>query len=99
MLHITQAALGEDEVTNEQVLQMLETRGTVVEYSIGGEVHPTPADPQRPRHKHAYVKYLLPINHRDRRYCTLFDMQSLCECCSRQLRWPRWRAAADHLFG
>ena len=49
-LHITQAALAPDEVTNEQVLAMARARGTLTEWSIGDEVHPQPADPARPRH-------------------------------------------------
>ena len=73
-LHITQAALGVDEVTNEQVLAMARTKGVLIEYSIGDEVHPSPADPNRPRHKHYYLHYLQPINHRDARFCQIFDM-------------------------
>lgn len=76
-LHITLAGLGVDEVTNTQVLAMVQTKGTLVEYSIGDEVHPQPASPLRPRHKHIYVKYMDPINHRDARYCALFDMRGL----------------------
>lgn len=73
-LHITQAALAVDEISNEDVLRMARSRGDLLEYSIGDEVHPSPADPQRPRHKHYYLKYRSPINHRDARYCTIFDM-------------------------
>ena len=73
-LHITQAALGIDEITNEQVLAMARSKGELIEFSIGDEVHPTPADPNRPRHKHYYLHYAQPINHRDARYCTIFDM-------------------------
>ena len=51
-LHVTLAALSIDEVTNEQVLAMARQRGQLVEYSIGDELHATPADPTRPRHKH-----------------------------------------------
>ena len=74
-LHVTLAGLGVDEVTNEQVLQMACARGTLVEYSIGDEVHPTPANPQRPRHKHFFLHYMSPIAHRDARYCAYFDMR------------------------
>ena len=73
-LHVTQAALAPDEVTNEQVLAMARGRGTLTEWSIGDEVHPDPADPARPRHKHHYLHYADAINHRDARYCTYFDM-------------------------
>ena len=73
-LHVTLAGLGVDEVTNEQVLAMARSRGTLVEYSIGDEVHPAPTDPMRPRHKHFFLHYMSPINHRDARYCTYFDM-------------------------
>lgn len=74
-LHVTQPALGVDEVSNEDVLAMARSRGTLIEWSIGDEVHPTPADPIRPRHKHYFLHYLEPINHRDARYCQLFDMR------------------------
>ena len=74
-LHVTLAALAVNEVTNEQVLEMARRRGSLVEYSIGDELHPTPADPNRPRHKHFYLHYMTPINHRDARYCAYFDMQ------------------------
>ena len=73
-LHITQAALAVDEVSNEDVLAMARSKGDLLEYSIGDEVHPSPADPNRPRHKHYYLKYRTPINHRDARYCQIFDM-------------------------
>ena len=73
-LHITQAALAPDEVTNEQVLAMARARGTLTEWSIGDEVHPQPADPARPRHKHYYLHYADAINHRDARHCTYFDL-------------------------
>jgi hypothetical protein len=73
-LHVTQSALAVDEVSNEQVLTMARTRGDLIEYSIGDELHPTPADPNRPRHKHYYLHYRNPINHRDARFCQLFDM-------------------------
>ena len=73
-LHVTLAALGDNEVSNEQVLAMAKQRGTLVEWSIGDELHPTPADPNRRRHKHFYLHYLIPVNHRDARYCTYFDM-------------------------
>ena len=75
MLHVTLAALGVNEVTNEQVLEMARTKGDLIEYSIGDEVHPSPADRQKPRHKHFYLKYRDAINHRDARYCTAFDMR------------------------
>lgn len=74
-LHVTLAALGVNEVSNEQVLVMARARGELVEWSIGDELHPSPADPGRPRHKHFYLHYRIPINHRDARYCTYFDMQ------------------------
>ena len=74
-LHVTMAALEVNEVSNEDVLAMARTRGNLLEYSIGDELHPQPADPTRPRHKHFYLKYEVAINHRDARYCTLFDMQ------------------------
>ena len=73
-LHITQAALGVDEVSNEAVLAMARTKGELLEFSIGDEIHPTPADPQRPRHKHFYLKYRNSIQHRDARFCMLFDV-------------------------
>ena len=76
-LHVTLAALGVDEVANEQVLLMAQARGTLVEWSIGDELHATPADPNRPRHKHFYLHYMNPVNHRDARYCTYFDMIGL----------------------
>ena len=74
-LHITQAALAVDEISNEDVLAMARTKGELVEYSIGDEIHPQPADPNRPRHKHYYLKYRTAINHRDSRFCTIFDMR------------------------
>ena len=70
-------ALAVNEVTNEQVLDMAKMKGDLIEFSIGDEIHPTPADPQKPRHKHFYLKYRDPINHRDARYCTIFDMTGL----------------------
>lgn len=74
-LHITQASLGVDEISNEEMLAMLKRKGEIVEYSIGDEVHTSPSNPNRPRHKHAFVHYLQPINHRDSRYCQIFDMR------------------------
>jgi len=73
-LHITLAALEVDEISNEAVLAMARTRGQLIEWSIGDEIHPSPADPSRPRHKHYFLHYSTPINHRDARYCQLFDM-------------------------
>jgi len=75
MLHITLSALGVDEVSNEAVLHMAQSKGALMEYSIGDEVHPNPADQSRPRHKHFYLKYADSINHRDARYCSIFDMR------------------------
>ena len=74
-LHITMAALGVGEVPNEAVLAMAKRRGNLIEFSIGNEVHARPADPARPHHKHFYLRYEKPINHRDARYCTIFDMR------------------------
>ena len=73
-LHITLAALAVDEVSNESVLAMACTRGTLIEWSIGDEVHPYPTDANLPRHKHFFLHYARAINHRDARYCQLFDM-------------------------
>ena len=67
-LHVTLAALGVNELSNDAVLIMARTKGDLLEYSIGDEVHPRPADPLRPRHKHFYLKYANPIQHRDSRY-------------------------------
>ena len=46
-LHVTQAALAVDEISNEQVLALARTLGVLIEWSIGDELHPTPADPNR----------------------------------------------------
>lgn len=73
-LHITLAALGVNEVSNEAVLAMAMTKGDLLEFSIGDELHASPADPLRTRHKHFYLKYAAPIQHRDSRYMTTFDM-------------------------
>ena len=64
-LHITQAALGVDEITNEQVLAMARTLGTLVEFSIDDELHPSPAASHGPRHKQFYLHHLKPIQHGD----------------------------------
>jgi len=74
-LHVTQASLAVDEISNEQVLAMAMTRGELVEFSIGDELHPTPSDPNRPRHKHYFLHYRKAIQHRDARFCQLFDMR------------------------
>ena len=50
------------------------TKGDLLEFSIGDELHASPADPLRTRHKHFYLKYAAPIQHRDSRYMTTFDM-------------------------
>ena len=73
-LHITLAALEVNELTNEQVYAMAQTRGVLIEWSIGDELHSTPTEPNRPRHKHFFLHYNAPIQHRDARYCQLFDM-------------------------
>ena len=76
-LHLTLSALAIGEVSNEAFLGMARSKGDLLEYSIGEEVHPTPADATRPRHKHAYLKYANAINARDSRYMTTFDMQGV----------------------
>ena len=68
------AALHVGEISNEQVVAMAHTRGVLIEWSVGNEVHPEPADPNKPNHKHFYLHYANAINHRDSRYCTLFYM-------------------------
>ena len=62
-LHLTMAALGVGELSNEAVLAMAKRRGNLIEFSIGNEVHATPANPARPHHKHFYLRYEKPINH------------------------------------
>ena len=47
---------------------MAMTKGDLLEFSIGDELHASPADPLRTRHKHFYLKYAAPIQHRDSRY-------------------------------
>ena len=69
-LHVTMAALEVNEVSNEQVLAMAQMRGTLIEYSIGDELHPEPADPPRPRHKHFYLRVAVQSAHPAPR-CTL----------------------------
>ena len=64
-LHITLAALEVDEVSNEDCLRMAQAKGLLIEFSIGDEVHANPADPLRSRHKHMYVHFNAPIQHRD----------------------------------
>ena len=53
---------------------MAQTKGHLLEFSIGDEIHPSPADPNKPRHKHYFLSYAHPIQHRDARFCTTFDM-------------------------
>ena len=49
--------------------------GTAARYSLDDELHSTPADPARPRHKHFFLHYNSPTQHRDARYCQIFDMR------------------------
>ena len=42
-LHITMAGLYDDELTNEDVLAFVRTKGVLLEWSIGDEIHPAPA--------------------------------------------------------
>ena len=51
-LHVTLAGLAIGEVTNQQMLTLARSRGELEEFSIGDEIHSSPADPSRPRHKH-----------------------------------------------
>lgn len=73
-LHITLAGLAIGEVSNERMLATARSIGELEEFSIGDEIHTNPTDPNRPRHKHMYVKYVNPINHPDRRFCAIFDL-------------------------
>lgn len=78
MLHVTFSGLFDSEVTNAAMLQFALTApaqpNQLMEYSIGNEKHPQPADPQRQWHKHMYLKYARKVQMRDSRYATTFDM-------------------------
>ena len=54
-------ALGLGEVRNEDCLAMARSKGDLIEYSIGDELHANPADPLRPRHKHMYLKLTMTV--------------------------------------
>ena len=61
MVHLTYAVLYDGELTFERMLAAARTwaatRQGLREYTIGRETHPQPADPQRPKHFHAYFKF------------------------------------------
>ena len=77
MVWYTQSGLYANELTNDGLLQFARTKGTLLEYSIGNELHTDPADPLRIHHKHAFLKYSKPISMRDSRYSDMFDMPGL----------------------
>ena len=78
MVHLTYAALYDGELTFQNVLAAARswgrTRQGLREYTIGLETHPTPADPQRPKHIHAYFKFGKKIDVPDRHHTTIFDL-------------------------
>jgi hypothetical protein len=51
------------------------TRSGLREYTIGQETHPRPADPQRPKHFHAYIKFGKRVDIYDRFHTTIFDLR------------------------
>ena len=79
MVHLTYAALYDGELTFDSVLAAARGWGAahhgLREYMIGRETHPSPADPQRPKHFHAYFKFGKRIDVRDRLHTTYFDLQ------------------------
>jgi len=73
--HLTYAALGRGELSNEDVLSQLTVKRGVREYCIGNELHADPADPLLDEHKHVYVYFLERVRIRDWRYYTGFDLE------------------------
>lgn len=78
MVHLTYAALYDGELTFQNVLAAARswgrTRQGLREYTIGLETHPTPADPQRPKHIRAYFMFGKKIDVPDRHHTTIFDL-------------------------
>lgn len=78
MVHLTFAALYDGELTLEGVLnharRWATTRHGLREYTIGLEEHSHPADPQRRKHIHAYLKFGKKIDITDRHHTKVFDL-------------------------
>jgi hypothetical protein len=70
---ITWSALGDNEVTKEEVLEYFQSKCKVTEYSIGYEKHKNPEDPAFPMHIHAYVVSDRKINIKS---CQYFDIKT-----------------------
>ena len=78
MVHLTYAALEDGELNFDSLLTSARTWGLsrqgLLEYTIGHELHVSPADPRRAHHFHAYFKFGKKIEARDRFRSTLFDL-------------------------
>jgi hypothetical protein len=78
MIHLTYAALYEDELTFDSMLAAARAwgnhRGGLREYTIGKEQHPEPADPERKEHFHAYFKFGSKVEVTDRLHTKIFDL-------------------------
>lgn len=77
---LTYAALKQSELNFDFLLQAGKrwgtTRGGLLEYGIGEELHSQPADPSRPHHFHAYFKFGKKVAVPDRKRTAIFDLQS-----------------------
>ena len=78
-VHLTWAALYPGELMLGRVLAEARgwgsTRGGLLEYAIGREKHPAPADPQRDEHFHAYFKFGKKVELADRNHTIVFDLR------------------------